>query len=144
MASPSLLSELLRQLKGCDSSGGWQDWIYELAVFTAVRVRWMGGCVEASIWRAPTGSGASSVRTCKALERVRGLEWDEDPRSVSVTMKEVVRLTRHVSAEDTATFLEPYGGLVVQAPEGFAGVDGWVYVEMEDRGRRSGCCKLRL
>lgn len=50
----------------------------------------------------------------------------------------VVRLTRHVSAEDTATLLEPFVGLVVQAPEGFAGVDGWLYVEREDGGVR--CC----
>lgn len=48
--SASVLSKLLRQLKGCEDSDTWQGRLYELAFFTTTCRKWMGGRVAARIW----------------------------------------------------------------------------------------------
>lgn len=105
--SASLLSRLLSQLKGCEGSGGWRGWIYELAVFTAARRHWVGKSVEARIWQAPADSGAENGETRSQLKVLREQELGENPALVAVRVRKVVHLNKHVSAEDTATLLEP-------------------------------------
>lgn len=51
-------------------------------------------------------------------------------------VRNAVILSEQMSAEATATLMDPVGGLVVKAPGGnVAAVDGWMYMELEG-GRR--------